>query len=239
MQNIELIILGCISHLIDFPRIQRWNSKLFKITNIRTVHCLPEPNHVTPFLNQQFMDTQLADILGNDNDQLRIAIGNCELEDNFYIRRVRPRTAVISVRNPSIYLNEKSISIENFILKNVYEILDMYMETRDLTSERIYSTHHRDTRGCLFDINGDVGDVIYNTEKPLICSQCKSRLEGLNLPNKYVNQLERELKRIRKKKILRLELFIRKYPLVSILLTFLFGVAVNIFSNIVYDKLKK
>ena len=236
MENIELIILGSNLHFLDINSIKKHKSNIFKICDLKIVNNLPNPVHESGYLDQEYLDNQLREIVGPDNDNIRICIINCSLENNFYVRRIFDKTAVLSLWIPKRILDDYNISIENFIIKNIYEMVTMFIESKGkLTSIDAYSIPHIDTRGCLFDMNGDITNVIHNTEKPSICSSCKARLNTKSLPTNFIINLEKELNKINKKFFLNVELKIKKYPMLSLMLTIFLGIIINILSNILIE----
>jgi hypothetical protein len=239
MITIKLIFLGNIKNYINLKKIVKWKSKIIKIEAGSIINNLPEPNHKSIFLNQEFKDEQLKTIVGEDTNELRICIINYSLEDNFYVRRLGNKTAIISIRNINNILSNNNISIENFLLKTIYEIATLYIETENNFTINAYQIPHRETRKCLFDLNGDIIDILQNSEEPIICSECKSRLMSKTLPDNYLYFLEKEIKKIKKRLILKIELFIKKYPFFSLILTVLFTLILNIISNYLYDRFFK
>jgi len=39
-------------------------------------------------------------------------------------------------------------------------------------NDEVYSFPHSDTRGSLFDMNGDASHAVYHTECPKLCDEC-------------------------------------------------------------------
>ncbi|MFH1429172.1 MAG: hypothetical protein ABIH39_05440 [Candidatus Margulisiibacteriota bacterium] len=234
MEKIELIILGNLHKLVDIKRIKNKRSKLFKISEIRSIPHISDIPNDSQYLNVELSKENIQNIVGKPNNIIRIIITNYELERNFYINRIDEKTCVISTRNVLPFLQSQDISTDNFIITKIYYLLSIYLSVNNLTSNKeVYELLHYDTRGCLFDFNGDLSDVIFNTEQPIICSECRARLLKKNLPEKYLENLEKELIKIKKPLLLRFELFVKKYTLISILLTTLLTTLLGIFINIV------
>lgn len=235
--KIKLIILGASSCLFSLKKIKKHKSSFFKIVEIDHKVNLPEPDHYSYSLSQKYLDKQLIDIIGIDEDILRIGIINCYLQDDFYLRRISHKTAVLSINTPLDILSESNISVENFIIKNIYEIVIMYIISNfKLDSEKADSLRHQDTRKCLFDLNGSISTIKYNTEHPILCSTCRDKISNANLPSvDFTKRLEKELSKIKKSKTITIELVIKKYPLLSILITIILGIIINIISNIIFS----
>lgn len=108
----------------------------------------------------------------------------------------------------------------------------------DLLSDDVYQFIHSDTRGCLFDLNGDKSDILYNTEQPIICEECKGKFKHKQAQYGIIRTLEKELKKIQKPFILRAERWIKKYPLLSVIISMLTAITLNVVANLLYEILK-
>ena len=104
---------------------------------------------------------------------------------------------------------------------------------KDLSSNDVYKIVHLDTRGCLFDMNGERSDIVYNTEQPIICDECKGKFKKKQVQQEIIEQFEKELKKIKKPFILRAERWIKRYPLVAIFLSFAMSVIISVIANVV------
>jgi hypothetical protein len=235
--NIEIIELGNLKGFIDLKKIMRWKSRIFEIRGIRSIGHLPKPRGENIYLDCEYSDSEIAEIIGVSSGCVRIGIINTSFSDNFYVHGIDENTAVISIKIPEEILRNKSIPLENFIIKTIYELLTLFLEFGNAFAVDAYSVPHQDTRGCLFDLNGDLYDIIYNTEKPRICEECISRIKEKNMPDGFLELLTAELKRIRKNSLLRIELFIKAYPFLSLLITVLLTIALNLLSSWLYSKL--
>ena len=238
-RKIKLVLLGNLRHKLDINRLRKVKSRFFCIDQIESILHLPEPKKDDGYLNIVYSRQEIIRIMSNINDSdIIIGIINYRFDDNFYLHRTGDNRACLSIADIDYLLTSKMISIENFIIKNIYEIVTFKDALNNLADDRVYQIVHQDTRGCLFDMNGDKFDVIYNTEKPVICDSCKAFFRGTSLPENYIDNLEKELKKIKRTLILEIELFIKKYPLFSILLTFAFSVLINIISSMIWEVLK-
>lgn len=238
--KIKLIILGHLRHSIDLQSLQKTKSNYFTIESLDRINNLPTPVNDTGYLNIVYSKDEIANILNDISfDGICIGIINYGFDDNFYMHRVGNNKMCISIEGIDKLLLENEISLENFILKCIYEAIVFYKVFGSLTDDRVYSFVHRDTRGCLFDLNGDKFDVLYNTEKPTICEECATLFNRYDLPIDFLKIIKKELLTIRKPRIKSIELFIRKYPLLSVLITFLSSTIINIFSNWLWEYFKK
>lgn len=239
MKKIKLIIIGHVDKIIDFDYFLKFKSKFFNFVEIERISDLPTPLKEDGYLNIEYSSYEIGNLLKEIKfDGICLAIMNYKFDDNFYLHRVGENKACISIYDINQLLSTKDISIENFIIKNTYKMYIFSKLYNNLNSHEVYTFVHSDTRGCLFDLNGDRKDIIYNTEKPIICDECKSKINRKSIPNNFIANLEMELMRIDKPIVKKVEIFIKRYPLISIAITFLFSTFINLISNWIWETVR-
>jgi hypothetical protein len=230
--KITIIKLGHVERLFDLKAILKWKNDLFEITNIQSIPHLPNSENSDFFLDQKYDIDDIKDKINCPKDSdIAVAIMACRFIDNFYMHRAQSNCVVISLYGINDILSNANISIENFILKQFYEIFTMKCICDDIESFDAFSIIHKDTRGCIFDLNGDKQDIIYNTESPIICDSCRAEFKRRQADNNILSKIENELKRIRKPIIKRVEIFIKQYPLVSMCITGLSAITLNLIAS--------
>ena len=235
---IKIIMIGHIDKIINFEYIKNHLSELFSIEGLDRKNDLPPPLKNDGYLDVVYSVDEIQEILSDVNyNGICIAVMNYKFSDNFYMHRISKNKICISVSSLEQILARKDISLENFILKNIYEIFALYTIFNSDLSANVYEFTHEDTRGCLFDLNGDKSDIIYNTEKPIICDECLSKINKKTIPNNFVKTITKELNNIKKPWLKSVELFIKKYPLLSILTTIVFSTLINILSSFIWKLL--
>ena len=231
--KITLVILGYIDTLLDIEQLQAYKSKLFRIIDVRHRTELPPPENNDGYWDVKYSAAEINNLMPDiQNNGLVIGIMGYRFNDNFYMHRAGENKCCISLSEVRYLLKESDISIESFVLKNIYEAVSLYEIFNRELSDAIYEFPHVDSRGCLFDMNGDVRDIVLNTEKPVICAACKSKANGKSLPSGYIDILEKELKRIDKTNSKKIELWIRKHPLLSTLISFIVSAGMSILVNL-------
>lgn len=237
--KIAIITLGNVEQKVNLKKIKNWKSKLFEINTIQKIDHIPESDVDDGYLDHKFSSDGLnAAVSCPDCSDLAIAIMANRFDDNFYLHRLSENCVGLSIYGIKEILNSENISIENFIIKQFYELYSLKKLVVHFASDEVYEIVHSATRGCLFDLNGDRFDIIYNTEKPIICDSCKSKFSNIQLEEKTFPTIVKELKKIKKPFISRVESFIRKYPLLSICLSGIFAISLNLIANIIYEYLK-
>lgn len=237
MKNlITLIKLGHVGHLVNLEKIKKWKSDIFEVTEIQCVEHLPESKVNDGFLDQKFTIQELKKIIScPNNSDIAVAIIPYRFIDNFYMHRISNNCVVISLYAIPEILEIAKISTENFILKQIYEICSIKYLVKDISSIDVYKFVHRDTRGCIFDMNGNREDILYNTEKPIICESCKDTFKKKQINSTTISTLEKELKKIKKPLILRVERKIKKYPLAAIIISGLIAISLNLIANLIWN----
>lgn len=238
--KINLIQVGHVSHLVDFQKIKQWKSDLFEVTGIDCIEHLPDSDIEDGYLDIKYTLNKLKLLLDCPVDaDYAIAIMPYRFEDNFYMHRISNNCVVISLFGIVDILQIDNIAVEHFIIKQLYEICAIKHILNDIASDDVYQFIHRDTRGCLFDMNGERSDIIYNIERPIICEECKGKFKTKQIKTEILSTFEKELKRIHKPLILRLERYIKKYPFASLLLSVLTAILINVIANLICELLNK
>ena len=238
--KITLIKLGYVNHLANFRKLEKWRSRIFEISEIHCVEHLPDGDVNDFYLDQKFSIDRLESLIEcPKNSDIAIAIMPYRFLDNFYMHGINKNCVIISLYGISKILEVDNISMENFILKQIYEICAIKYLVSDVSSEDVYKFVHRDTRGCIFDLNGEITDILYNTEKPIICESCKDTFKRKQVDSGIITLFNRELKRIKKPLILRVEKYIKKYPFASVILSALIAVSLNILASLIWDLITK
>jgi len=226
--KITLVKIGYIDRFVDLKKIMKWRSGIFDIIEIQAVDYLPDSEMYDTYLDQKFTRDDLREIFSCPaGSNFAVAITSYRFIDNFYMHRIAQDRVGISLYGIPEILGIENISIENFIIKCLYEICAISLIADISNDAEVYGLIHRDTRGCLFDMNGDRTDILYNTEKPIICSSCTEKFNRNQTRQGIIPTFNKELRKIRKSTLLIIEGSIRKYPLFSIVLGALIGSAIS------------
>ena len=231
-----IVKIGNIQHLSNLRKIKSWRSKLFEVNSLYSLENLPQCNFEDGYLDMKYCKEEMVDMISCPDDcDLAVGIMPYRFVDNFYMHRVTNKTAVISLYGIKDILDENNISVDHFILKQLYELCVIKHILPDISDDSIYDIIHFDTRGCLFDMNGDRKDILYNTESPVLCSACRAKLKSRQLQLDVIKTLDRELKKLRKPVAMRVELWIKRYPFVSLLLSALVTILLSVAANFISE----
>jgi hypothetical protein len=81
-------------------------------------------------------------------------------------------------------------------------------------------------------------DIVFSTERPIICEPCKARIMSGQVPREFISSVEKELTRIRKPLYYRPTDFVKAHPLIALTITTVTALFLNIAANFIYDGIK-
>jgi len=235
--RVQLVTLGNLKYPVDFKFIENWKSRIFQAHHIDEICVLPNTDND----DWSYSDKTISTLVTTDkNYNFTLGLINAPLENNYYVRWIEKTVIILSLHETAELLKESNLTIENFIIRNIYEFCSIYLETskNNISIDAIYNIPHDETRGCLFDMCGNKADIVFSTEEPTICDQCKARISQSQLSKGFLSNLEKELSKIKKSLYYRLIDFIEKRPILAIVITALSAIFLNLLSNMLYDFIK-
>jgi hypothetical protein len=233
MKHISIIQLGFLKRQINLKKLKLWKSSLFTVDSINEISSMPELENRSDW--QYLADSTIKSNLQHaSNSHVTIAITEYQLEDNFYMRRVN-NVVVISLFEVGDLLENYHIPIENFIIKNIYEIvtfLHIYKVLPDTQTE-IPEIIHDETRNCLFDMHGRKRDIIhFFISGPSLCPQCKAYLQQKQLPKDFMKNLIHEIRIIRKPIFYKMYDFVKCHPGWTIVIIIVTQICIGLLSGL-------
>jgi hypothetical protein len=160
------------------------------------------------------------------------------LEDNYYMRRLSDRVAVLSFHEMADIIRYSGFSLEQYILRNAYELAVIFVANGKLIPSDYVTWAHDEVRGCLFDMNANKLDIVFSMDRPSLCSACRTRVSSKQVPAGLIPALERELPRIRKPLYLRMIEWVKEHPVFAIAITAVSGITLNLIASIIFEKAK-
>ena len=205
-------------------------SKILKITEVTEVD-LPDAD----CYGWSFSKESLAHKV-TVNESVDIAIGFIDqpFSDNYFAHRLTDNTGIVSFFEIDNIFADANVNEKNFLLLMIYESVLIYYTKANI----IRDIHHDDIRSCLFDMCGNKKDIIQSATSPCICYQCENTLRKQELPKGLLDTLKQELKRIKKPLFFRIKDWVKAHPILSLLVTFMSSVIINVISSFIYDALK-
>lgn len=230
-----------LRHAIDFRSLSEQQSAIFSVTSggQSPVRHLPDPKKETGFTDQE-LEEILKPVDGGR--VLVVGIIDAVLDGGFYLRRLSDNRAVISVDEVAQALEARRCSLESFILRNVYQLAVTYCNFNGVIPLSPGATggiklSHDEVRKCIFDFNVNKFDVVSSLNKPILCQPCRDSIRNPQLRN-LLPRLDKELKAIRKPLFFRAADFVANHPILSLLITLLSGLILNVAANFIYDFVK-
>ena len=234
--KIHLLILGGLKFEISINKIQNWKSKLFTIYSVQRLTSLPNTESNNGWY---YSDKQLERIIGDTSSySVVIAIINAPLEDNYYGRRIGNNIYVLSLYETGHIVLKHDLGLEQFIIQNIYYVTAIFYKYKGEIPSSDTILTHQDIRGCLFDFNADKEDLIFSLGRVSICDTCKSEFDSTFVPVNFVSLLKQELKRIKKPFYYQIRDFIKRRPIISLILAALLSIVTDIGSNYIYELIK-
>ena len=236
--KIKIITLGYIPFQLDEKLITRWKSSLFEITPTIEKHFIKGNSDSDDW---QYSDSIIEEELPKTfEEDFLIGIVNIPLERGFYARRFKGNRICFTFHEIAEILRIENQKPENYIIRNIYRyglVYQMYNQQIPPQFEKIKFTHD-DTRRCIFDANGIKTDLIYSLERPVICEKCSENLIRHKIPVSTRQEIQKEIKKIRKAQYFRIGDFIKNHPILSIAISALFGILISVIAAFLYDYLK-
>jgi hypothetical protein len=233
--KISLVLLGSLKYPLNIHYLEQWKSEILSIQRGSLVGHLPDAEGQ----NWDYPDSQLLALLTSDADcDFTVGVINSPLEDNYYIRRLSERVAVMSLHEMADIVRRSECSLEQYILRNIYEMAVLYAANGKLLPTEYGKWAHDEVRGCLFDMNSTKADIVFSLHRPSLCPACRTRISSKQVPAVLLTALNDELPRIQKPLFFRMSDAIKRHPVIALLITAIFGVALNLIASIIFEKAK-
>ena len=233
--TISLISLGSLKYSVDIKYLEAWKSKLIKIRHGAAVGHLPNAEGE----NWEYTNTQLKDLIIPDRSaSFTLALINAPLENNYYMRRLGSNIAVLSLFEMAEIVRDSDFTLENYILRNVYELTVLFAANNSLLPADANTWTHDDVRGCLFDMNANKSDILFSMHKPNLCASCGSRVLTKQVDPSFLPGLSKDLPKIKKALYFRMTEWIKTHPILALIITSCFAMVINLLASVIFKKAK-
>lgn len=234
--SIHIVLLGTQLHISAIRKLSTYNSDLFYIQSTSSIATLPN----TDLDDWAYSKRRMASLFTPDtNADITVAIIENKIEGNYFARRLTDKSGVVTFYQADEILRDANIDLFNYLLLTIYKMITLYRLADNKIDENSFAFIHDETRGCVFDMVGNKYDLVHSASNAHLCQQCEAYLAQRNLPSNYVPILKKELKKIRKSKYNRLIDFVKQKPILSLIITALFSVILNILSCYIFEFLFK
>jgi hypothetical protein len=177
-------------------------------------------------------------ITPNQEFAFTVALISAPLQNNYYMRRITESICVISLFQMAEIVRDANFTIEQYIIRNIYELAVIYQSNNALTLPNNETWAHDDTRRCLFDMNIDKSDIVFSLHKPELCTACTARALAYQLPNDFIKNLKNELKKIQKPIYYRMLDWVKGHPILALVFSSLFAISLNLFASYIFEHIK-
>lgn len=233
--KISIVSLGSLKHPVDMAYLEGWKSQLVTIKHGASIGHLPNAEGE----NWEYTSSQLCSLIKADDEAcFTVALINAPLEDNYYMRRIGNKVAVLSLFEMAEIVRFSDFTIENYILRNIYEIAVLYEANGALIPTDAHSWAHDDVRGCLFDMNANKSDIVFSMHQPTLCDSCKARVLSKQVNSGFLQTLDKELSRIKKALYFRMTEWVKAHPVLTLIATAFSAIALNLIASIIFEKAK-
>jgi hypothetical protein len=233
--QISLVPLGNLKYPVSIAELKAWKSQVINIRHDTSVGHLP--NSDSP--NWVYSDAYLLQVLSaNSNSNFTLGVINAPLQENYYLRRLSDRAAILSLYEMADIVRLSDFRVEQYILRNAYVIAVLLAENGRLSPDYV-NWAHDETRGCLFDMNATKSDIVFSLDRPVLCQACRTRLSGMQVPANLLPNLDRELQRIQKTLYVQITEWIKFHPICALAITAISGTTLNLIASVIFEKAKK
>jgi len=236
--KIKIGIIGYLPFEFNRKLIKNWKSDIFEIVDeIEEYHFTNDSDTFSWGYSDRILNQELPQTFDGD---LFVGITYVPIENNFYARRLESNRIILSYFEMYQILKQDDFPMENLLLRVLYAYSLVYLRNNRTIPQQneLLGFTHDDTRGCLFDMNGNKSDVIFSLDSPKICDDCTTRIRTEKVSDNCTNQIKKEIKRIKKKKFYKISEFIKRKPLLSLLFSAIFGILISIAASALYDTIK-
>lgn len=238
--KIKIIILGYIPKELDINKLKKWNSDLFEISKVDylNLNCNSDIN------NWAYSDKMFKKLLENINDgtDFVLVIANIPLENQYFSRIFSDNKIILTFHEIKKVLFDENIPLENLVFRILYAYSLAYIIFGNKIStdyEKMAAVTHEETKGCVFDMNPFISDVVVSCNRHVICEKCQERLiQETNISMNTIEKIMSELQRVKKTLYYRWLDYIKIRRVRSVIISSSFVILLSVISSILYDFLK-
>jgi len=226
--SIQLVLLDTQLHISAINKISKYNSELFTIDSVESVSMLPNMD----LSDWSYSKSKLASMFTpSPNMDITIGIIENSIEGNYFVRRLGDKSGILSFHHVDIILRQENIDSFNFLLIAIYKLVTLFRLGDKKNDKKSVHFLHDETRSCLFDMVGNKADLVYSASHACLCPECEAKLRKSKLPNGYVDILKKELHRVRKSSYYKIIDFVKRRPVLSLIVTAISSLLFNILSS--------
>jgi len=233
--KVSLVSLGSLKYPVNMAYLEGWKSQIVVVKHGTSICHLPNAEGE----NWEYTSSQLSSLVQADGDaNFTVALINAPLEDNYYMRRLENKVAVLSLFEMAEIVRYSDFTIENYILRNIYELAVLYAANGALITSDAHLWAHDDVRGCLFDMNANKSDIVFSLHQPTLCEACKTRVLSKQVNSRFLPTLNKELLKIKKALYFRIAEWVKAHPILALTVTVFSAISLNLIASVIFEKTK-
>lgn len=236
--KIQICLLGYQRYLDKIEKLRNYSSKLFEVTNCVEIKYLPSCDLEWGYSDKCICRLLSSSHIDNNDVDLCLCFIDNPIEYNYFTRDLSSfdsKTVLCSFYQVETIFNDENVDIFNYVHGIVlYEIVQI--ATLHKVNENYFL--HDDTRNCLFDMCGIKKDIVIKYDIPRLCPSCIAKIESTAVDKEFIPLLNKEFETFKKQLFYRIIDFVKKRPILSITITFITTILINILSSFIFELLK-
>ena len=226
-------LLGNSAPDLDISRILAWDSSLWEVHDGR-IDSLSLNGH-SDLPSWGYSDVALAVkapvVSGAD---VTLYVLNVPLEDNYYFRRLSRNVACLSFFEIADVLRSQNIPLDNAVLRAMYGLAVIYARKGQVPpNSELFSLAHHETKGCIFDMAGIKTDIIFSSNRPILCEACRVAAGEDQVTKEFLTTVGVELERIGKHLYFQIADLVKRHPLIALAVSSLYAILLGVIGSIV------
>lgn len=245
MVDVRLVTIGYVNFL-TVEKIKNWKSQLFKVVGeIENYPLNADADLGSWGYSDEILEDELLKLdqkismrsTYKGNIDIYVYVLSVPLEDNYFSRILHGNRILISYYEIREILDSNYVPQENFLISLLYTYVLIFLikDKSELSMNDEIAMAHTVTRGCLFDMRGIKTDAIEACVAPQICGICIGKLLSSGIPQRDINLVNSELKRIKRIRYYELLLYFQKHPVKSMIIMAIASLLLNVISNLITD----
>lgn len=159
--KIKLVVLGYFPNVERIEGVKSWDSDLFEINSIGYCNISSRSDG---YYWEYLDETVEKELPSTDGADILVAITNVPIQNGYFARRFSGNRICLSYAGMREILHYDNIPLENLLLRVLYSISLVYKTHGNRVPVMTENTSftHDDTRGCIFDMDGNKTDILFN-----------------------------------------------------------------------------
>ncbi|MCC5519065.1 hypothetical protein BCT65_018665 [Vibrio splendidus] len=233
--TIKIASLGALPATFDRTVFENFSSDIFSIEGRVESYEFRADSDLDDWGYSDELLNTIVPKKGKCKSDFLVVLTSVPLEDNYYTRRIGDNTLVFTFHEVGSFLQFENIPLENAVKRLLYAYSLVYLRNGELIphSAEIINFTHDDTRGCIFDMNGNKEDIIHSCHEPKLCSDCSERLVKGRVSIDTINQTKKELKNIRKTQFYIMADWVKVNPKLSIVISSIWAISLGVLGSLI------